>query len=211
MLNAGQDALICAKSESGREIYIGTITFATAKYINIDAIHLNTTTAADQKFYKNELTFIAPLKHDEEDNRTAACDFTFKELRHVSELLSNHVFLEQFDSKYHDAIADIKSEFFIGFYMPGVEFGRFAEYSMIVCSTSKSIYIFDLAVLGRIEKSMKEILEANVPKKIIHDSCSVADYLKHKRKINLFGVFDTMVETTCFYTGNFLTVNFLLL
>lgn len=60
-------------------------------------------------------------------------------------------------------------------------------------STDVKIYIFDIMILGRIENQLKNILEANAPKKIIHNSDRVADNLKHKYNIDLNGVFDTMV------------------
>lgn len=190
MVSPGQD-VICT---GGSEIYIGRITNNELRYIKMQAVNLKTSTAIDLKFYTNELTFIAPLKQNQISSDDTACDFTLEELKQVSKMLSNYTFIEQFDKKYHDAIADIESESFIGLYIPGVAGGRFSERSIIVCSTSKSIYIFDIMVLGRIQEAMKNVLESNVPKKIIHDSCGVADYLKHKENINLNGVFDTMVD-----------------
>lgn len=78
--------------------------------------------------------------------------------------------------------------------MPGIFSGRFANSSIIAMKTSKSIYLFDVLVMGRIEKAIKGILEANTPKKIIHDCSATADHLKHKHEIDLNGVFDTMVQ-----------------
>lgn len=190
MLSPGQD-VICA---GGSEIYIGRITNNELRYIKMQAVNLKTSTTIDLKFYKNELTFIAPLKQNQILSDDTSSDFTFEDLKKVSKMLTDYVFIQQFDKKYYDAIADIESESFIGLYIPGVAGGRFSERTIIACSTSKSIYIFDVMVLGRIHESIKNVLEANVPKKIIHDSCGVADYLKHKENINLNGVFDTMVD-----------------
>lgn len=184
-----QDVIVCVCDT----IYIGTITFATEKYINIDCLELKTSKTISTKFYKNEVIFIKPLKQCLSTTAVESCDFTLEDFKRMSKLLSNCTFIERFDRDYHLAIEDISSESFIGFYMPGVENGRFSNSSVISIATSTSIYIFDLQVLGRIEKSIKDILEANVPKKIIHDSSRCADNLK-KNNVNLSGVFDTMVD-----------------
>ncbi len=186
-----QDVVICVCNT----IYIGTITFSTEKYINIQAVEMKTSKTIATKFYRNEVTFIKPLKECQMLNTVESrCDFTLQELKRMSIVLSSCVCIQRFDRNYHTAIADIAAESFVGFYMPGIKTGRFANGSVIAISTSKTIYVFDIQVLGRIEKSIKNILEANSPKKIIHDSSRCADHLKHKHNINLAGVFDTMVE-----------------
>lgn len=122
------------------------------------------------------------------------CDFTINELKRVSELLSGFKFIERFDRAYHDAIDDIAIEPFVGFYMPGVDMGRFSKQTIIAITTTKAIYVFDIVVLGRIEQSLKTILESNFPKKIVHNACEVADFLQHRNNVHLNGVFDTMVD-----------------
>lgn len=176
-------------------MYVGTIKFATDNYINIQAIDMKSSTAIDSKFYKNEVTFIECLKRHHIPKVDTECNLTFNELKRASQLVNNLVYIERFDRTYHDAISAIESEPFVGFYMPLFNIGRFSEQTntVIACSTPKVIYIFDIVVLGRIEKALKQILESNVPKKVIHDACQVADYLKHSKNIDLNGVFDTMV------------------
>lgn len=50
-------------------------------------------------------------------------------------------------------------------------------------------------------------MEANVPKKVIHDACYVADYLKHNQHIDLNGVFDTMVvDVNAYFGGTTITI-----
>lgn len=176
-------------------MYVGTIKFATDNYINIQAIDLKSSTAIESKFYKNEVTFIKCLKRLHIPKVDTECNLTLNELKQVSQMFNSIVYIERFDRAYHDAISAIESEPFVGLYMPLVNMGRFAEKTntVIACSTSKVIYIFDIVVLGRIEKALKNILESNVPKKVIHDACQAADYLKHSKNIDLNGVFDTMV------------------
>lgn len=188
MFGTGRDAIVCV----GGEIYFGQITFETAKYINIKAVEMKTSTEVESKFYKNELTFLLPLK--EHQQHQDSCNLTLRFLTQVSNKLRNYKFIERFDHTYHDAIATMESESFIGLCIPGVERGRFSTKSLIACSTSDSIFIFDIVVMGRIETDLKNILESDVPKKIIHNAGPTADYLFHVEKINLKGVFDTMVK-----------------
>lgn len=189
MSRVGQNVIVSVVGN----IYFGTITFATDRYINIEAIELKTSTPIATKFYKNEIRSIIQLKKGQHSAAEDECEFTLAELVRVSNMLHIYSFVEQFDVKYHSAIADIASESCIGFHMPGIDNGRFSEASIIAISTSKMIYLFDIRVMGRIEKGIKNILEANAPKKIIHDASRCADHLKHKHNIHLAGVFDTMV------------------
>lgn len=188
MLNAGQDVIICVN----KQIIAGTISFATANYIKIQAFDMRSSTQIESKFYLKEITFVEPLKQQQIPGKETSCDFTLKD---AAEMIRNVRYIERFDSKYHEAIADIESESFIGFYVPQCTSGRFAENSLFVISTHSGIYIFDILNLGRVENAIKNILESNVLKKIVHDACPVADYLKHKQNIHLTGVFDTMVDS----------------
>lgn len=161
----------------------------------IDALHIRSSTIIDLKCYKDDITYIERLKpqHNIVNKGSSYCDFTLSELVDIAKALKSFTLIETFDVRYHDAIAKIKQESFVGFYMPGTENGRFSTASLIAISTSDALYMFDLVKFGKIEKSMKSILESNVPKKIIHDASYVADILQTKYQINLNGVFDTLV------------------
>lgn len=188
----GREVIIALKGD----VYIGTITFSSDRYINIQAMDFKTSTMVTTKFYKNEMTSMKPLKAQHQIHTDDWADFTLNELTRMSLMLSAHFFIERFDSTYHTAIEEIESESFVGLYMPGIDGGRFSDSSIVAISTSKSIFLFDVQVMGRIETKIKNVLEANAPKKIVHDASSLADHLKHKHSINLSGVFDTMIASS---------------
>lgn len=194
-MDTGQDIIICVNSQ----IIAGTITFATANYIKIQGFDVKSSTKIESKFYRSEITLVEPLKQPSIPGKETSCDFTLEELEHAAKMIRNVSYIERFDSTYHKAIADIESEEFIGFYVPEISSGRFSATTVIVFSTSTGIYIFDIVNLGRIENAIKNILESNVQKKIVHDACPMADYLKHKQNIQLTGVFDTMVCRLLFF------------
>ncbi|KAG4071841.1 hypothetical protein HA402_006002 [Bradysia odoriphaga] len=185
----GQDVIIALKGD----VYIGTITFSNDRYINIQAMEFKTATSIKTKIYLNEMTFMKPLKAQHQIKTDDCTDFTLQELTRMSSILSSYIVLQSFDSTYHNAIHEIESESFVGFYMPGINSGRFVDSSLLVIGTSKTIFLFDVQTLGRIETKIKNILEANTPKKIVHDASRAADHLKHKHRINLNGVFDSMM------------------
>lgn len=188
----GKDVIIELKGD----VYIGTVTFSNDKYINIQAMEFKTSAVVATKFYKNEMLSIKPLKAQHHVDTDDCTDFTLQELTRMSLTLSSYLLIERFDSVYHNAIDEIESESFIGFYMPGIDGGRFSDSSIVAISTSKTVFLFDVQVMGRIENKIKNILEANAPKKIVHDASRAADHLEHKHNINLSGVFDSMVNVT---------------
>ncbi|XP_037033143.1 piRNA biogenesis protein EXD1 [Bradysia coprophila] len=185
----GRDVMIALKSD----VYIGTITLSSDRYINIQAMEFKTATMIKTKIYVNEMTFMKPLKTQNQIKTDDCMDFTLQELTRMSSILSSYVAIQSFDSIYHTAIDEIESESFVGFYMTGIDRGRFADSSLVAISTSKTIFLFDVQLMGRIETKIKNILEANTPKKIVHDASRTADHLKHKHDIHLSGVFDSLV------------------
>jgi len=191
-LRPGYDVIVTLGE---KETYIGQISFVAPSYIEImQSVHLKTSATVDLKCYESDITFIKMLKQPQQivNGVILFSYFTFNELLEMAKMLKNYVFIERFDQKYHNAIDEINKESYIGLCIPGTENGRFSDISLIAVTTSKSIFLFDIVVMGRVEKLLKNILEGNVPKKVVHDASLMADYLK-QQKINLNGVFDTMI------------------
>ncbi|KAJ6647291.1 piRNA biogenesis protein EXD1, partial [Pseudolycoriella hygida] len=164
-------------------IYVGTVMLASSRYIKVRAFEPKLSKVLELKLYRTETFTIEPL---------TSLRPTLEDFKKLSNMMNGLKFIQSFDRTYFDAIEDIEKESFVGISLPGIK-GRFSEISVIAISTWKSIYIFDIMILGSIEKTFKTILESKSTKKIIHDSSNLADYLHHRQKIVLDGVFDTEV------------------
>lgn len=88
---------------------------------------------------------------------------------------------------------DIVQHEFIGLNAGGVENGRHGEITLIVLTTPRTIYGFNIKAIGSVDNRLKNLFESEAHTKVIHDASFLADNLWHCHGINLKKVFDTMV------------------
>uniref|UniRef100_A0A1B0D951 Uncharacterized protein n=1 Tax=Phlebotomus papatasi TaxID=29031 RepID=A0A1B0D951_PHLPP len=120
---------------------------------------------------------------------------TMDQIKEVQEMVCTFQYIIQPDKHYFEAVRELKGCQEIGLDVIGGRNGRFGTGSLLVLSSRKRIYIFDIMNFGSIPGEIKEIFEAQWPQKIIHDSISVADFLmKHNIKLN--NISDTWIAHT---------------
>lgn len=161
-----------------------------------------------QTYYKSEIKnlklFDVPITNGEACNgeisskedssiEVEIIQISSSDLENIRKNLMNRTYIKTTDVTYHDAIKDLKKQRVVGLSVEGSDFGRNSKTSLLTFSTNENIYIFDVICFGKIFKPLKEILEANYPRKIVHNSSKVADNLKHCHKIMLKSVFDPLI------------------
>lgn len=164
-----------------------------------------------QQFYFSEIKNISKLTNDYDDDNDGhvanekPCSmqilshefekksFQLHDIERMNWLLSNIVYIVQCDNSYYSAINDLKYQEHVGLRAEN-EFGRLnLKAPLITICTSSKVYLFDILRMGKVFKELKEILQSELPRKIIFDSSRIVDYLWHKEKCELNGVLDAMV------------------
>lgn len=123
------------------------------------------------------------------------------EIDQLNQLMNNYCYIKQTDTKYHEALEDLRSHAVVGLLMLPHDAGRHQKASIIAMATSQNTYLFDMQALGKIPNDLKALLNANRPRKAVHYSHFVQDHLHNCQNSNLNGVFDTFVAY-CIVTGN---------
>lgn len=100
---------------------------------------------------------------------------------------------------------DLSGQSMIGCSIQGKGLSRLGEVSVIVLSTRKCLYLFDVVSLGEewcfSEKGfLRELFEDRALVKVIHDSRVLSDVLKNKFNILLSNVYDTLAAHVVFST-----------
>ncbi|XP_034109302.1 protein Exd1 homolog [Drosophila nasuta] len=116
------------------------------------------------------------------------------EMQSLEKKLQRIIFIQQTDQSYHLALDDIRDQSEISLLVEPSFYGRHCSTSVIAIATSNNTYIFDVRALGKIFKSLSELLEAKVPRKIMHYSHRICDLFAHKHNIKIDGICDTFVE-----------------
>lgn len=158
-------------------------------------------TAIHQDVPQEEFAFGNDQKIDEAETLTPLeikTKLSTLEVKQIEERIESAVYIYHCDSTFYDAIDDLQREEIFALNIEGAEFGRLKQASIISCSTEKKIYLFDLLLLGEILKPLKNLLEENVPRKIVHNSSLIVDWLKHgtSTECNLNGIVDTVILHT---------------
>lgn len=119
--------------------------------------------------------------------------FNADEIEHIQSFTKNAVYISQLDDKYYEAIKEIKRHRLIAVNSEG-SFGRLdPKRSLIAIATPNHVYLFDMLRLGRMQEELKQIFTSDSPRKIVHSSAEIADYLQHKETCTLNNAFDTLV------------------
>jgi exonuclease 3'-5' domain-containing protein 1 len=98
-------------------------------------------------------------------------------------------------------VREIKAEPTVGLSVEGAMFGRYSKVSLISITTPSCAFIFDIFTLGdaAFDNGLRDILETEEIKKVIHNCRLVSDCLHHKHHVTICSVFDTQVSRM----GNF--------
>lgn len=115
------------------------------------------------------------------------------EVQEINNKILSAIYITQCDASYHAAVADLQRQEMVGLNIEGARLGRLQPGSLLSISTNTKIYLFDLMMLGRIFKDIKQILEAGKPRKVVHNSALICDHLKNLYKCHLNGFQDTLV------------------
>ncbi|XP_067621989.1 protein Exd1 homolog [Eurosta solidaginis] len=118
------------------------------------------------------------------------------EMELINEQLRNIVCITQTDQRYHKALADIRLQPIVSLIIEPTEYGRVKRTSVLTIATFKTVYIFDIIALGNIFRELKQLLEAERPRKVVHYSHRMVDHLQNRYGFKLGGIFDTFVAVS---------------
>lgn len=104
-----------------------------------------------------------------------------------------HVFINQMDGLYHEALKYIRLQPEFGVHMESIENGRHSEFpSLLTIVTFRCIFIFDI-LWFTIPKDLEELLTSDSYRRVIHDGRMLKDVLLYRFGITLGKCFDTLV------------------
>lgn len=115
-----------------------------------------------------------------------------KENEAIQRLITNRCTIKTVGEEFDNALDDIFQHEFVGLNAGGVENGRHGEITLIVLTTPRRIYSFNIKAIGAVDSRLKKLFESTITK-VIHGASVLADNLWHCHGINLKKVFDTMV------------------
>lgn len=98
----------------------------------------------------------------------------------IKKLIENHCAIGNPGKELDDALEDISHYQFIGLTVDN----RF-----VICSTPHKIYAINTQCVN---DTLKELLESDVPTKVIHGADGLAEYLERCHGIHLRGIFDVV-------------------
>ncbi|XP_049881083.1 piRNA biogenesis protein EXD1-like [Pectinophora gossypiella] len=118
-----------------------------------------------------------------------------KECEEIVKVSKQYQYVNQIDTKFHEAVNDLNDYEYIALSTDGANMGRKCKMPFLVLSSPHQIYIFDIQVMQyhAFDAGIRKLLESESPKKIVHDSRKVSDCLYHKHNVKLNSVFDTQV------------------
>lgn len=202
------------------EKYTGTLKALNQKFKSVELNDVideatNRKVCGTQTFYESEIDSIRPLDAtpmasvDSAESTKSLSDSASAEANPIFELIPttiddaeekeingkivSAIYIVQCDASYHTAVADLQRQEMVGMNIEGAGLGRLQPGSLLSFSTNAKIYIFDLKLLGRIFKDMEQILAAEKPRKIVHNSALIRDHLKCRYKCQFNGFQDTLV------------------
>ncbi|XP_031631082.1 protein Exd1 homolog [Contarinia nasturtii] len=163
----------------------------------------------NQNFYHSEVKSIVKIhvpttQHEvpSESNNKPRCErngsiakkkFSQIEIATIQNMARETVHIAQHDERYHSSIDDLKRQSIITVNSEN-SFGRLdTKRPLLTLTTPSKVYIFDMLRLGQMKKEFKEIFSSDLPRKIVHSSAELADYLLHKETCTINNVFDTLM------------------
>ncbi|CAH0759305.1 unnamed protein product [Diatraea saccharalis] len=144
-------------------------------------------------YYNTEIQNIVKLKDKELPKHLKISQ---KECEDIIKLSKKFIFINQIDNNFHDALDDLNHYSYVGLSTDGADMGRKCKMPFLVMSTPQQIYIFDIQVMQyhAFDAGLKQLLESETPKKIVHNCRKISDCLFHKHNVKLNSVFDTQVK-----------------
>lgn len=117
------------------------------------------------------------------------------EYERLKEISRTYVYISSIDSRYYTAMNHIQNSENIGIATITTSFEKTAIINLITISTWDQIYILDFLTLNaqRFPPELKEVLECEHVKKIVHDSRLFNEVLTKQFNIKLNNLFDTKV------------------
>lgn len=163
-----------------------------------------------QYYYKSEVKKVRPLDDSEASDEvingnshvmeTEPLKVNNEDLKRIQNNIANATYIKQCDRSYHQALAELKRAEIIAVSFEDERFVRLKEGSLLVMCTTENIFIFDIKLLGEVFKEIKAILSSPIPRKVVHNSSLIADYLLHRQRCELNAIFDTAVSFISFFT-----------
>lgn len=147
-------------------------------------------------YYKSEIQEI--IKVNSEDvakSFNKLLRLSQEECEDMMKISKRYIYINQVDNTFHEALDDLRHYNYIAIGTECADMGRKAKLPILTMSTPIQIYIFDIQVMQyhAFDGGLKQLLENECPRKIVHNCRKLSDCLYHKHNIQLNSVFDTQV------------------
>ncbi|XP_018334349.1 piRNA biogenesis protein EXD1-like [Agrilus planipennis] len=165
-----------------------------------------------QSFYRCDIRSVSVVDNDQSSSSSSNDELSFnnsaedKDLTQVillpkveydrlKDMMYDFIYMATTDRRYKDAIDDLLNAENIGVVGLGSQYGRSNKIQLLLLSTWKQVYIFDILSFNRknFEPELKEILESPFIKKVVHDSQRLNACLSHCHNVTMVNFFDTQV------------------
>lgn len=151
-------------------------------------------------FYPYELRSIKVLKEKGAINKryedADIVNIYQEDYEHLKVVINNYIYMATIDARYLEGVKYLNTCQTIGVAALGSKYGRAQPIILLVLCSWDQIYIFDLYLYqsSKFPKELKELLECESIKKVVHDSRTLTDCLFHFHKVKLNNIFDTQVS-----------------
>lgn len=171
--------------------------------VNVDTLYANSPRCNLRHFCWDDIKSIKPVELGKDTDSTTVTGSSEESSTlssidlEVLTMPQNAVYLQQVDKTYLQAMQDIKRYNILGVNMENTNIGRFSSPSMVAIATPNNIYLFDIQFLGEFPRELVAIMVSEKYTKVVHNSRSMVDYLRHKYEVDCKKIFDTMVSESC--------------
>ncbi|XP_017779616.1 PREDICTED: piRNA biogenesis protein EXD1-like [Nicrophorus vespilloides] len=133
------------------------------------------------------------LKRDEDGLVDYDNVLSISEFNELDDLVSNYVYISERNRKYYRAYDNLSHVENIGVVGIGRNLGRSGILDVIVLSSWRHIYIFDLFLMGfeKMPREIRWLMESNDITKVMHDSRQIVDCLHFRYNVQIVNIFDT--------------------
>lgn len=155
-------------------------------------------------FYKKEIESVTLLNSEtqeehlvngKDENQKNVILLTKAEYERLKQMSVNYIYMSTMDCRFFEAVEYLNNCETVGVFGIGSEFGRQRNISVLVMSSWDQVYLFDVLSykLSDFHPKLKELLESDSVKKVVHNSRTLVDCLHHCHRVKLVNIFDTQV------------------
>lgn len=150
-------------------------------------------------YYKNEISRVRLLKSKKEEREvpleTGNCEnvalITSNEYQRLKAMPENNIYVDTISDNYYKAVVHLNSCENIGLFLFENSSNNI---SLLTLATWDQVYVFDIKLLQKIPKEIKQILIGSRVKKIVYNFTYTAKCIYSQYSLKLSNIFDIQVS-----------------